>query len=109
MARATARSPIIDQFSTYDSAPEGYNNSALVRWRAIGVPALARRRNRHSLAILMFHDVEMEPLSPTRWHVLDVSRFSHELAYVNRYFHVLPLEEAQERLAAGTLPTTPER
>jgi peptidoglycan/xylan/chitin deacetylase (PgdA/CDA1 family) len=52
----------------------------------------------------MFHGVEMEPVSPPCWHVLDVSLFRRELAYVSRYFHVLPLQEALERIDAGTLP-----
>lgn len=73
---------------------------------AAGVPALARRRQggRRRLAILMFHGVEAEPLSPPCWHVLDATTLRRELEYVRRYFNVLPLEEALERLHAGRLP-----
>jgi peptidoglycan/xylan/chitin deacetylase (PgdA/CDA1 family) len=52
----------------------------------------------------MFHGVEAAQLSPPCWHVLDVSLFSRELAYVKRHFNVLPLQEALEGLVAGTLP-----
>ncbi|WAC89723.1 polysaccharide deacetylase family protein [Mycobacterium sp. Aquia_213] len=71
---------------------------------AAGVPALARRRHRDALAIVMFHGVEDEPLSPACWHVLDSARYRRQLEYIREHFNVLPLEEALERLAAGTLP-----
>src|SRR5207244_4107641 len=48
--------------------------------------------------------VEAEPLSPPCWHVLDVATLRRQLEHVSRCFHVLPLEEALERLRAGTLP-----
>jgi peptidoglycan/xylan/chitin deacetylase (PgdA/CDA1 family) len=69
-----------------------------------GVPALARLRNRRRLAILMFHGVEHEPLSPACWHVLDVVSLRRQLEYTRRHFTVLPLDEALERMRAGTLP-----
>jgi peptidoglycan/xylan/chitin deacetylase (PgdA/CDA1 family) len=71
---------------------------------AVGIPALARWQMRGRLTILMFHGVEAGPLSPPCWHVLDAATFRRELEYVRRCFHVLPLEEALERLSAGTLP-----
>lgn len=71
---------------------------------AAGVPALARRRHRDLLAIVMFHGVEDEPLSPPCWHVLGSQLYRRQLEYVRKYFNVLPLEEALDRLAAGTLP-----
>lgn len=71
---------------------------------AAGVPTLARRQHRDRLAILMFHGVVPKPLSPPCWHVLDVALFRRELEYISEHFHVLPLEEALERLATGTLP-----
>lgn len=72
--------------------------------RATGAAALARRSHRGQLAILMFHGVEPDPLSPPCWHVLDVGMLRRQLGYLCRYFNVLPLEEALERLHAGTLP-----
>ncbi len=69
-----------------------------------GVAAFSRWRNRKRLAILMFHGIEQQPLSPACWHVLDVDTFRRELDYVRRHFRVLPLEEALQRLEAGTLP-----
>ncbi|MGV7852720.1 polysaccharide deacetylase family protein, partial [Mycobacterium kansasii] len=71
---------------------------------AAGVPALARRRHRDLLAIVMFHGVEDEPLSPPCWHVLGSQLYRRQLEYIRKYFNVLPLEEALDRLAAGTLP-----
>lgn len=71
---------------------------------AAGVPALARRRNRRRLAILMFHGVEPEPLSPACWHVHDVDSLRRQLDYVRRHFTVLPLPEGLERMRTGTLP-----
>ncbi|MEZ0353696.1 polysaccharide deacetylase family protein [Mycobacterium sp. pR1184] len=70
----------------------------------VGVPALARRRHRDSLAIVMFHGVEDQPLSPACWHVLDLAMYRRQLEYIRDHFNVLALEEALERLAAGTLP-----
>jgi peptidoglycan/xylan/chitin deacetylase (PgdA/CDA1 family) len=71
---------------------------------AVGLPALARRRQRGTLAILMYHGVEPDPLSPPCSYVIDVAKFRRELDHLRRHFHVLPLEEALERLKAGTLP-----
>ena len=71
---------------------------------AAGVPAFARLRRSRRLAILMFHGVEAEPLSPPCSYVLDAGTLRRELEYVRRHFHVLPLEEGLERLRDGTLP-----
>ena len=71
---------------------------------AAGVPTLARRRHRNLLAIVMFHGVESEPLSPACWHVLGSALYRRQLEYIGKHFNVLPLHEALDRLAAGTLP-----
>lgn len=71
---------------------------------AAGVPTLARRRHRNLLAIVMFHGVESEPLSPACWHVLGSVLYRRQLEYIRKHFNVLPLQEALDRLAAGTLP-----
>jgi peptidoglycan/xylan/chitin deacetylase (PgdA/CDA1 family) len=71
---------------------------------AAGLPAIARRRHHELLAIVMFHGVEDEPLSPACWHVLDSASYRRRLEYLGKHFNVLPLEEGLERLAAGTLP-----
>jgi peptidoglycan/xylan/chitin deacetylase (PgdA/CDA1 family) len=71
---------------------------------AAGVPMFTRWRRSRRLAILMFHGVEGEPLSPPCSYVLDAATLRRELKYVRRHFHVLPLEEAVERLHDGTLP-----
>jgi len=71
---------------------------------AAGVPAFARRRHRDLLAIVMFHGVEDEPLSPACWHVLGAALYRRQLEYLRKHFNVLPLAEALDRLAAGTLP-----
>ena len=80
------------------------NNLAARLLCAVGVPALSRRLRHERLAIIMYHGVEPQPLSPPCWHVLESSTLRRQLQYVRRYFHVLPLEEALERLDAGTLP-----
>lgn len=71
---------------------------------AAGLPALTRRRHRDVLGIVMFHGVEDEPLSPACWHVLGAAQYRRRLEYLREHFNVLPLEEALDRLAAGTLP-----
>ncbi|GAB1812030.1 polysaccharide deacetylase family protein [Mycobacterium sp. MUNTM1] len=71
---------------------------------AAGVPALARRRHRDMLAIVMFHGVEERPLSPPCWHVNGAELYRRQLEYVRAHFNVLPLEEALARLTDGTLP-----
>ncbi len=71
---------------------------------AVGVPVLARWRRPGRLAILMFHGVEDEPLTPPCGYVIDAATLRRELDYVRRHFHVLPLEEALDRLRDGTLP-----
>jgi peptidoglycan/xylan/chitin deacetylase (PgdA/CDA1 family) len=59
---------------------------------------------RGRLAILMFHGVEAKPLSPPCHYVIDAATLRCELEFIRRHFHVLPLEEALERLGASTLP-----
>lgn len=71
---------------------------------ATGAATLSRRLNRGRLAILMYHGIEAAPLSPSCWHVLDAKTLKQQLTYVRKHFVVLPLEEALERLYAGTLP-----
>jgi peptidoglycan/xylan/chitin deacetylase (PgdA/CDA1 family) len=71
---------------------------------ASGVPAVTRWRRSRRLALLMFHGVEADPLSPSCSYVLDAQTLRRELTYVRRHFRVLPLEEAIERLQNGTLP-----
>jgi hypothetical protein len=71
---------------------------------AVGLPAFTRRRHRDRLAIVMFHGVENRPLSPPCWHVLDSARFRRQLEYLGEHFTVLPLADALDRLASGTLP-----
>ncbi|MCV7435344.1 polysaccharide deacetylase family protein [Mycolicibacterium bacteremicum] len=71
---------------------------------AAGVPAFARWKNSGRLAILMFHGVEGEPLSPACDYVHDAATLRRQLGYLRRHFHVLPLQEALERLRDGTLP-----
>ena len=58
---------------------------------------------RAQLSILIFHRVLPEPdaLCPD---VPDLKRFEQELQWLSRWFHVLPLDEAAARLAAGSLP-----
>ena len=72
---------------------------------AFGVPTIERWRRSRRLAILMFHGVEREPVSPPADWVIDTATLRRDLEYVRRHFTVLPLEEALERLRDGTLPS----
>lgn len=58
---------------------------------------------RDRLAILMYHRVLS---TPDPYHVGDVDAFAFDwqLSVIKRYFNVLPLTEAAERLKLGTLP-----
>jgi peptidoglycan/xylan/chitin deacetylase (PgdA/CDA1 family) len=92
------------------------SSAALARWRplageavdrlrcAAGAPALARRRNRGRLTILMFHGVEPKPLTPACWHVTDSDTLRRQLDYVRRHFTVLPLAAALDQMQSGRLP-----
>ena len=71
---------------------------------ATGANAASRWLLRKRLAILMFHGVEPDPLQPACWHVLDTQTFRAQLEFVRDHFEVLPLDEALERMQAGTLP-----
>lgn len=71
---------------------------------ALGVPMIARWRRSNRLAILMFHGVEREPMSPPCDWMSDTVTLRRDLEYVRRHFNVLPLAEALERLGDGTLP-----
>jgi len=70
----------------------------------LGLPALARRRHRRDLTILMYHGVVARPLEVPCWHQLPREAFARQMAWVARRYAVLPLEEALAGLAAGTLP-----
>lgn len=72
---------------------------------AFGVPTIERWRRSRRLAILMFHGVESEPVSPPADWVIDTATLRRDLEYLRRHFNVLPLEEALERLGDGTLPS----
>jgi peptidoglycan/xylan/chitin deacetylase (PgdA/CDA1 family) len=84
--------------------PEGVKELAAVILCMVGAAALSRRLQRRRLAILMFHGIEAEPLSPHCEYVLDAATLRRRLEYVSRCFHVLPLEQALQQLYAGTLP-----
>ena len=71
---------------------------------AAGIPAFYRRRNRARLPILMYHGLVQRPLAPNCWHQLDVASFRRQIEWVAKCYRVLPLEEALDRLYAGTLP-----
>jgi len=71
---------------------------------AAGLPAVSRRHHRGKLAILMYHGVEAEPLTPHCSYVVAAAALRRQLRYLKRHFHVLALEEALGRLRDGTLP-----
>ncbi|OOK78624.1 polysaccharide deacetylase domain protein [Mycobacterium kansasii] len=81
--------------------PRDLKNFAAGLLCAAGVPTLARRRHRNLLAIVMFHGVESEPLSPACWHVLGSVLYRRQLEYIRKHFNVLPLQEASIDLRRG--------
>lgn len=68
------------------------------------IAEFTRPRQRGQLAILMYHGVAPEPLSPRCWHVVGAVSFRQQMEYLARHFNVLPLAESLERLRSGTLP-----
>ncbi len=68
------------------------------------LPVWHRHRHRAALPILMYHGVVERPLVPACWQQLPLSAFRRQLEWVARRFRVLPLEEALDRMRAGTLP-----
>lgn len=94
-------------------APIGYGdavnldvvkNAAAALVYPTGVAEFTRPRQRGQLAILMYHGIAAEPLSPPCWHVVDTAAFRAQMEYLAENFNVLPLEESLERMNAGTLP-----
>jgi len=59
---------------------------------------------RTRLTLLMYHGVVEAALSPFCWHMLPLGAFERQIAWVRRHLHVLPLEEALERMRRGDLP-----
>jgi peptidoglycan/xylan/chitin deacetylase (PgdA/CDA1 family) len=55
------------------------------------------------LSILIFHRVQPGP-DPLFPHEIDAERFERVCSWLGRWFQVLPLDEAVQRLRAGTLP-----
>lgn len=71
-------------------------------WRLL-FDALAPAAGQGRLSVLIFHRVrhQTDPLFPGE---LDAERFETQMRRVSRWFNVLPLPEAVERLRSGTLP-----
>jgi glycosyltransferase involved in cell wall biosynthesis/peptidoglycan/xylan/chitin deacetylase (PgdA/CDA1 family) len=101
----TRRSPTVGQpVGTRVKTGEAVKELAARALCMAGVPALARKQMRGSLAILMYHGVEPNPLSPPCPYVIEAATMRSQLEFLSRHFHVLPLEEALQRLRSGTLP-----
>jgi peptidoglycan/xylan/chitin deacetylase (PgdA/CDA1 family) len=68
-----------------------------------GLPLLAWPLHRQLLTILIYHRVlpEHDPLRPGE---ITAEHFEHQVDFLSRYFNVLPLREAVQRLRAGRLP-----
>jgi len=69
----------------------------------IALSALSPAGARARLSVLIFHRVlpSPDPLFPSE---IDAVGFDRMLGWVKRWFHVLPLDEAVQRLACGSLP-----
>ncbi|MEW6513520.1 MAG: polysaccharide deacetylase family protein [Pseudomonadota bacterium] len=68
-----------------------------------GLPILAWPPHRQLLTILIYHRVlpEHDPLRPGE---ITAGHFERQVIFLARYFNVLPLREAVQRLRAGRLP-----
>lgn len=71
---------------------------------ACGAERRLARRHADALCVLMYHGIVERALAPFCWHQLPAAAFEQQMAWVARHRTVLPLEEALERLQAGTLP-----
>ncbi len=69
-----------------------------------GADRLFAHRRRNTLAIVMYHGVVAEPLVPFCWHQVPLAAFERQMTWLARHRTVLPLDEALDRLDAGTLP-----
>jgi peptidoglycan/xylan/chitin deacetylase (PgdA/CDA1 family) len=65
--------------------------------------SLSGRGAQGHLSILIYHRV-LPSIDPMRSDEVDVDTFRLHMATVSKYFHVLPLVEAIERLRGGALP-----
>lgn len=52
----------------------------------------------------MYHGIVAEPPQIPCWHVTDRAEFARQMVYLQANCSVLPLQEALERMEAGTLP-----
>lgn len=57
----------------------------------------------NALSILIYHRV-LEKRDPLRPDTIDVKRFEQHLQWVSRYFRVMPLTQAVDKLVQGCLP-----
>lgn len=78
----------------------------------LGLPALLRYIHRRSLTIVLYHGVapaddprvSSESIYNYRGKFVSPTQFRQQLAYFKKYHFVLPLDEALDKLNAGTLP-----
>ena len=81
-----------------------FSRAALESFHGLHTAWHAVRRDGTRLAVLMYHGVVEEPLAPFCWHQLPLARFEAQMRFVAQTCRVLPLTEALERMAEGTLP-----
>jgi len=81
-----------------------FSRAALESFHGLHTAWRAVRRDGTRLAVLMYHGVVEEPLEPFCWHQLPLGHFEAQMRFVARTCRVLPLTEALDRMAQGTLP-----
>lgn len=68
----------------------------------LGVHHVNRRRNGRRLLIVMYHGLIADgSRHPHSWLLLPVSKFREQIDYLKRFYRVLPVSEAVERMIAG--------
>lgn len=73
----------------------------------LGMHRAARSRNRGRLLIVSYHGLRRDDDPVRHWLLVPLRRFGAQLRYLRTNYTCLDLEEAVERLAAGTLPDHP--
>ncbi|MDF1505731.1 polysaccharide deacetylase family protein [Roseisolibacter sp. H3M3-2] len=68
-----------------------------------GLDHALRRRRRHELLAVCYHGIRRDDAPDRHWLLLPESAFERQIAYLAAHYDCLPVDEAVDRLRAGTL------